>query len=263
MNKLEKQMVKILARLCNEHGATAVKASLEAEGILPYELMRTKEITMAAGVGMTVKIGGCEAITDARMAKGFGVNALMSPMIESRFALEKFLAMASNVFDEEDREDTKLLINIETLDGCEKLDQILRADNIELLDGIVLGRTDLSNAMKVQDPDNRLLFDKAREIFGKAKEKSIRCLVGGGITTKTVPFLSELNGLLDGFETRKVVFGNFCIDYCCRNHAELELAIHLALEFEYYWYLYRKQIYQSLFNEDAGRIKKLEGILGL
>lgn len=263
MNKLEKKLVEILARLRVEHGATAVKASLEAEGIMPYELLRTKEISMAAGVGMTVKIGGCEAITDASMAKGFGVNALMAPMIESRFALEKFLAMASSVFDEEDREDTRLLINIETLDGCEKLDQILKADNIELLGGLVLGRTDLSNAMKVSDPDSKLLLDKAKEIFAKAKVKSIRCLVGGNITAQTVPFLSELNGLLDGFETRKVVFANFCMDYCCRDRAELEQAILLALEFEYYWYLSRQKIYQPLLNEDAGRIKKLASILGI
>lgn len=263
MNKLEKKMVKILAQLRTEHGATAVKASLEAEGIMPYELLRTKEITMAAGVGINVKIGGCEAITDARVAKGFGVNALMAPMIESRFALEKFLTMASTVFDEEEREDTRLLINIETLDGCEKMDQILSADNIELLSGIVLGRADLSTAMKVEDPDSNVLLDKAKEIFAKAKVKSIRCLVGGGITAKTVPFLSKLSGLLDGFETRKVVFGNFCIDYCCRDHVELERAILLALEFEYYWYLSRRQIYQPLLNEDAGRIRKLAGILGV
>ena len=211
---------------------------------------------------MTIKIGGCEAITDARMAKGFGVNALMSPMIESRFALEKFLTMASTVFNSEELEDMRLLINIETMDGCEKIGQILSADNIKLLSGIVLGRTDLSNAMKVEDPDSRQLLEKAKEIFAKAKEKSVRCLVGGNITAKTVPFLAELDGLLDGFETRKVVFANFCFDYCCRKHAELEQAILLALEFEYYWYLSRQQIYQPLLSEDAGRIKKLASILG-
>ena len=263
MNKLEKKMVEILVRLRVEHGATAVKASLEAEGILPYELMRTKEITMAAGLGMTVKIGGCEAITDARMAKGFGVNALMSPMIESRFALEKYLAMAFDIFDEEEREDTRLLINIETLDGCEKISQILSAENIALLDGIVLGRTDLSSAMKVADPDSKILLDKAKEIFAIAKMKSVRCIVGGNITAKTVPFLTELKGLLDGFETRKVVFADFGVDYCRRDNAELEKAILMAIEFEYCWYLSRQEIYRPLLNEDAGRIKKIAGILGL
>ncbi len=263
MNKLEKKMVEILSRLRIDHGATAVKASLEAEGILPYELLRTKEITMAAGVGMTVKIGGCEAITDARMAKGFGVNALMAPMIESRFALEKFLTMASGLFDADELADTRLLINIETLDGCEKISQILSADNIALLDGIVLGRADLSAAMKVADPDSQLLLDQAKSVFTQAKEKSIRCLVGGGITVKTVPFITQLDGLLDGFETRKVVFGDFCIDYCCRDQAELAQAILLALEFEYHWYLSRQEIYRPLLNEDAARIKKLAGVLGI
>ena len=253
MNRTEKRLVETLRRLRGEFGATAVKASLEAEGILPYELLRTKEITMAAGVGLTVKVGGCEALTDARMAHGFGVNALMAPMIESRFALEKFLSMAAAVFSAEEREDTRLLINIETLDGCRRFAEILQADNIGLLNGIVLGRTDLANALKVTDVDDPAILGLARELFQQSQAQSLRCLVGGGITRKTVPFLQSLGSLADGFETRKVVFADFTA-----GPSRLEDAIRLALRFEYDWYLLRQEIYLPLYQEDVGRMKKLE-----
>ena len=170
--------------------------------------------------------------------------------------------MVSGLFDADELADMRLLINIETLDGCEKITQILSADNIDLLDGIVLGRTDLSAAMKVTDPDSPLLLDKAKEVFRITKQKSIRCLIGGGISVQTGPFIRSLAGLLDGFETRKLVFSNFDIDYCRRDRAELEQAIFLALEFEYCWYLRRQEMYRPLLNEDAGRIKKLAGVLG-
>ena len=256
MNAIEKQMVEILGLLRREHGATEVKASLEAEGILLYELLRTKEITMAAGVGLSVKIGGCEALTDARLAKGYGVSILMAPMIESRFALEKFLAMADAVFPGEEQTDTKFLINIETLEGYRQIGEILCAENLHLLSGIVLGRTDLRSALKASDIDGPEMLEAARGIFRAAREKSLRCIVGGGITEKTIPFLLALDGLIDGYETRKVVIGRY------RKEPErMREAIRLALSFELLWFQWRRQTYLELAQEDAERMKKIEGQL--
>lgn len=256
MNSIEKQMVDLLTRLHQEHGVTEVKASLEAEGILLNEMLRTKEITMAAGVGLSVKIGGCEALTDARLAKGYGVGILMSPMIESPFALEKFLTMADSLFPGAEQDETKFFINIETLEGHRQIGRILGASNIRLLSGIVLGRTDLRSALKVQDIDGPEMLEAAREIFGPAREKSLRCIVGGGITEKTIPFLRALDGLIDGYETRKIVVGHY------RKEPErMREAIHLALVFERHWYQWRRQTYLELAQEDAERLKKIESLL--
>ena len=256
MNAIEKQMVGILRTLHSEHGVTEVKASLEAEGILFNELLRTKEITMAAGVGLSVKIGGCEALTDARLAKAYGVRILMSPMIESRFALEKYLTMAASVFSDQDREETKFYINIETLEGFRQIDRILEAGNLRLLEGIVLGRTDLRSALQLEDIDGPAMLKTAKEIFGKAKALSLRCIVGGGITPKTITFLTELDGLIDGYETRKVVVGHY------RKESErMRETILLALRFELLWYRLRSQSYLDLAGEDAERMKKIESLL--
>ena len=102
MKRQEKEMVAVLEALKSDHGVTHVKVAMEAEGILLGEILRTKIITMAAGIGLSIKIGGCEAITDTRIAAEHETDILLAPMIESQFALEKFLYMANYQFDEED-----------------------------------------------------------------------------------------------------------------------------------------------------------------
>lgn len=256
MNAIEKRMIYILKELRENYGVTGVKVAMEAEGIRLDEMLRTKEVVLRAGVDLTVKIGGCEALTDLRIAKMIGVDTVLAPMIESKFALEKFLEMVESEFLPEELEDANLLINIETVDGYEKFDQILTADNIKLLNGIVLGRTDLSSALKLGDVNSPKVLSIAKSIFLKAKQKNLRCLVGGGITPKSVSFLRELQGLIDGFETRKVVFGNY-------NQAEvnMEEGIIHALTFEYLWYEWKQQYYGRLVKEDEAKIKGLASFI--
>ena len=244
-------MIGVLKDL-REYGATDVKVAMEAEGIWLNEILRSKLMTMEAGIGLSVKIGGCEAITDARIARDHDSALLLAPMIESRFALEKFLDMAGNIYEDEEIQEKKLLINIETLDGCRNIKEILAASNSALLDGIVIGRTDLSGALKLKDVNHPEVLKATREVFTEAKKKSLQCLIGGGITEKTIPFLAELGDLVDGFETRKVVFY-----YGTPPGIELKDAIHQALKFEYLWYLWRHDTYGRVSREDTSRIEKM------
>ncbi|MGI9536223.1 MAG: aldolase/citrate lyase family protein [Desulfocapsaceae bacterium] len=252
MNRQEKEMVKVLELLKSNHGVTHVKVAMEAEGILLGEILRTKIITMTAGVGLSVKIGGCEAITDTRIAMEHDADILLAPMIESRFALEKFLDMAADQYEKEELEEKTLLINIETMTGSENIADILAAPNVELLDGIVVGRTDLSGALNLTDVNHPDVLEATRNVFIEAKKQSLDCLIGGGISEKTIPFLNDLGDLVDGFETRKVVFYNGVPPG--KNLGE---AIHQALKFEYLWYLWRQETYGRLSREDAGRIDKM------
>lgn len=258
MNSLEKKMVGILKSLRQQYGVTAVKFNLEAEGIRLGEVARTKEIVLSAGVGLTVKLGGCEALTDLRLSKMFGVNNIMAPMIESKFALEKYLDMAATEYSDEELEDMNLLINIETTDGYEKIDQILSAENVGRLNGIVLGRTDLAKALGVTDVNAPQVLEIARTIFTKAKQHSLICIVGGGTTVKSIPFFEQLKGVLDGFETRKVVFADYS-----RAEGSMDEGILLALKFEYHWYELKQQYYGKIYNEDAAKMKSLASMLGL
>jgi 4-hydroxy-2-oxoheptanedioate aldolase len=251
MNAIEKKMVVILKRLKEEFGTTAVKVNLEAEGIRMTEILRTKEIAMSADVGLTVKIGGCEAISDLRLSQIVGVNTIVAPMIESKFALEKYLAMIETEYGPNELEDLKILINIETVDGYEKFDNMLTSSKIGTLHGIVLGRTDLAVALNQRDVDGPEMLSLAKDLFFKAKSKSLLCIVGGGMSVKSLPFLSVLKDLLDGFETRKVVFGNYG-----KAKAKIDKGIPLALQFEHRWYELKQQYYGKIYNEDISRMQR-------
>lgn len=241
----------LLAEARDRFGVSAVKASMEAEGVSLPELARTKDITAAAGVGFSVKIGGCEALTDARLARDLGATSIMAPMIESRFALEKFLAMMDAVFPHADG--PSRCINIETRDGCDRIEDILSAPGINRLTGIVLGRTDLSAALGQPDVEAAPVLEAARGVFCAAREKGIACLVGGGLSARTVAFIEDLGGLVTGFETRKVVFDSLPGD---PNMSAA--AIREALRFELLWYQSRRERYAPLAAEDDGRIRKLQ-----
>lgn len=254
MNRQEKEMVGVLKLLQRDYGATHVKVAMEAEGILLGEILRTKIMTMAAGIGLSIKIGGCEAITDTRIAAEHDTDILLAPMIESRFALEKFLDMAADRFEAEELTEKILLINIETLTGSQTIADILAAANVDLLGGIVVGRTDLSGALKLGDVNHPEVLQATQKVFVEAKKKSLHCLIGGGISEKTIPFLDDLGDLVDGFETRKVVFYNGVAP-----GTDLQEAIHQALRFEYLWYVWRQDTYGRLSREDAGRINKMSG----
>jgi len=250
MKKLKNEMIQILKGLRKTHGITAIKASFETEDIQLFELLRIVELASAAKVGIVVKLGGSEALTDIRLAKMLGATAVLGPMIESKFALEKYLELCGRTFSTED--EVKYLINIETGAGCRRIEEITAADNIDMLDTVVLGRTDLSNSIDANDVNAPQILALARELFTKLKQRSIRCLVGGGITAETVPFLQQLNGLVDGFETLKVVFG----DYSLAKH-NLAEGIRLALEYELKWYQLKQQYYEEKYQEDAKKLDRL------
>lgn len=258
MNGLERKMVGILRDLRENYGVTAVKVNMEAEGIRLEEILKTKDIVLSAGVELTVKIGGCEALTDLRLSRMYGVNTVMGPMIESQFALEKYLAMVESQYDAEALEDLKVVINIETVDGYEKFDQILEAPNSKLLTGIVLGRTDLAAALNLKDVNAPQVLAMTKELFAKARQRSLTCIVGGGMSVKSIPFLKELRGLVTGFETRKVVFADYA-----KAEPKMAEGIPLALKWEYHWYEWKQQYYGKICNEDAAKMKSMAQQIGL
>jgi peroxiredoxin family protein len=147
MNSIEKQMVALLCELKANHHVIGVKAEFEAEGTRIEEAMRLKEVSLSAGLGLTLKIGGCEAIKDMFDAAALGTEHLVAPMVETPYALKKYLQAVKIAFDEEQRSDMHFLINLETITACQNFEKMLEISEIEMLDGVVLGRVDLTGSM--------------------------------------------------------------------------------------------------------------------
>src|SRR3990167_260270 len=115
MNILEKKMVAVLQDLKENHNVVGVKAEFEAEGTRLEEAMRLKEVVSKAGLDLTIKIGGCEAIKDMYEARVIGVSRIVAPIVETPYALKKYLAATKLVFSAEEREEVIFLVNIETI----------------------------------------------------------------------------------------------------------------------------------------------------
>ena len=141
MNNYEKQMLEILRKGRDEFGVVATKAEFEAEGTRTDELLRLLEIAHKADVGMALKIGGCEAIRDMLEAKQFGVRYIIAPMVETSYALSKYIIAKDKVYSPEEQNDVSFLFNLETITSFNNLPSILEvAASNPGCDGVVFGR---------------------------------------------------------------------------------------------------------------------------
>ena len=132
-----KQLVNELKKL-KKSGVVGIKQSFEDEGVLVDDVVKMKRICGSLGVFINVKIGGCEAISDINNCLLLGVDGIVSPMIESEFALQKFIEAIITNIDVNRRKDIKFYINVESKTSYENLDKILSSPPSKLLTGIVV-----------------------------------------------------------------------------------------------------------------------------
>ena len=255
MNALENKMLKVLKDLKENHHVIGVKAEFEAEGTRIEEALRLKEVVTRAGLDLTIKIGGCEAIKDMYDARAIGVTNLVAPMIESPYALKKFLLSIRNSFPEDERKNICFLMNMETIDGYKNFDRMLEIPEINELGGVVLGRVDMTGSLGLTryDVNSKKILEIARDVFIKARKKGLKCIVGGGVAKEALPFIRELSGLLDRYETRKVIFK--CPEALSD---KAEDGILKAVGFELMWLKNKRDFYGLIYNEDKHRIDMLQ-----
>lgn len=256
MNKLEFQMVDILKELKHRYGAISVKAEFEAEGMRLEELLRLKEIAMTAGLGLTLKIGGCESIRDLLEARTIGANCIVAPMIESAYALRKYLQAINNIFPLDERKNIEILCNIETISAIKNFDAMLEIPEIFILNGIVIERVDLSFSLGLDD--NSINNDNVNEIafnvIKKANKENLLCGIGGGVSAHSLPFFKSMpEGYLNRYETRKV-----CFDCTTALNNEPEKGILKALQFELLWLKNKISYSDGIFSADKQRMNLIE-----
>jgi hypothetical protein len=250
-------MVEKLKEMKNEYGVVGLKAEFEAEGTRNEELFRLKEICYYADISLTVKIGGCEGFRDLYNIRSIGIDHILCPMVETEYALSKYLNMVKTVFPQDERNDIDFLINIETIQAVKNFDKMLATPEIAMLDGIVIGRSDLTGSMGLDDKstvDSDQVFEVTQSVLSKAKKYKMDCVVGGSITASSLPFINKLGpDLLDRFETRKV-----CFDLKKASVTNIPEGINKSIYFELLWLQNKRNYYKLISEEDSKRIKNLE-----
>lgn len=248
MNKIEKRMFEILKELKNEYNVIAVKAEFEAEGSRTDELVKLNEIVFRADMNLFIKIGGCEAVRDLDQCRLLGASGIMAPMIETPFAMKKFVGAAKKVYGNE-ISDVEWIINAETKTCKQNFDDILN-EGKGFLNTISIGRVDLSASMGLTREfiNGDDVLDSAKFFAKKAKAAGVVVGFGGGISFDTIDFIKSMKGLADKFETRKIVFKYY------DDEKRLKEGILKAMEFEVLYLQNKCEFYDRMANEDKARM---------
>ena len=257
MNLTEKKMLALLKRGREEFGVVAVKAEFEAEGTRVDELLRLLDISRSADLPIGVKIGGCEAIRDLLEAKQFGTRYIIAPMVESSYALSKYIKAKNFVYSQSELSDTDFLVNVETKLTFDNRDEIFKATEVENgIKGIVFGRSDYAGSLGLTSNDVNApqITSDILQIAKMCKDRNLDMVVGGGVSIDSKQALSEIKEVhLSRFETRKIIFSSDALEL--KNIAD---GLLNAVHFEMLWLLNKRDYYGRITQEDSVRIETLE-----
>lgn len=257
MNKYEKNMFELLKDLKENHQVKGIKISFEDEGLTGEVAQIISSIAFKAGVAVSMKIGGCEARRDMHDAKVLGVNKIVAPMIETPYALKKFVEASHVVYADDEYADTKFMVNIETITGYKNLRDMMKSEAAKDIYGIVLGRVDFSGSLGKDRAfvNSDEMKEFALDMAQIARENSKKLFVGGGVSGASLEFFRQLpTEVLECFETRNIIFD---AQYSL-NDAQVEKALTKAMGFELAWMQRKKEFYGKLSNAETKRIEMIE-----
>jgi methylmalonyl-CoA mutase cobalamin-binding subunit len=254
VNATERKMLELLKKCRDDHGVVAVKAEFEAEGTRPDEFHRLLELAQRADLKVALKIGGAEAVSDLLASKIYGVDYIIAPMVETRYALSKFVD-AKNKTHGTNEGGTEFLINVETettLGNLSEMVPLAREGGV----GLVFGRVDftLSRGMPRGAINERSITDAVLQVARACREADLDLVVGGSVSPDAVDALREIRDVrLDRFETRKIIFDGEAVT----SDAIFD-GIATAVEFELLWLKNKRDYYQAIAEEDLPRIEMME-----
>ena len=228
-----------------------LKGSFEDEGLSDFETRILSSMARDYDLPLAFKIGGCEAKSDIIRALDYGSKCIVAPMIESKFAAEKFISATSaytSLFKE-------VNVNIETETAVSKVNNILK-DNHKFLTGVVVGRTDLclSLGKSRKNVDSKQIMKMVEETLVVAKSYDLTTTMGGSVSLNSIPNIIDMfqKNLLDRFETRKVIM------HATDNEAELRILLQKAFEIESEFLKKTLDVYSNGQKQSFLRISAIE-----
>ena len=249
MKNSDEKLLEILLDLKNNHNVISVKTEFETEGTSFDEAKELQKLVEIANLPFTTKIGGCGALNDIYQAKKLNSKSIIAPMIETEYALKKFVQTIKKIYSTEELNNIKLFINIETITGYKNLKEIINSNDFTIIDGIVLGRNDLISSMNLnkKDVNSEKILEIASTIAIEMEKQNKTLIIGGCVDENSIDFFNKISSKsFKAFETRKIVF---------KKEREIsKKSIQKAIEFELVWLENKKN--KTSF--DLERIKHLE-----
>ena len=253
----QKELLKELKELKSKYNVVGIKSSFEDEGVQFNELIRLKQLCNLSNIVLNIKIGGCEAISDINNSLLIDSDGIVAPMIESPFALEKFITSVNNNVPPQLRKKINFFINVESRTAYDNISEILNSEYCKYLTGIVVGRSDLTKSFGLtkENVNDDEIYNIVKEIFTEAKHYKLMTIMGGNISVKSKDFVKSLydKKLLDKIETRNIIF-----KLNKNNTQNLEDAVKKALSFESLWLRTKSSYYMNIGNSYLNRASLLD-----
>ena len=257
MNNQEKRMMAILQEGREKLGFAAVKAEFEAEGTRTSEFQTLLHIARRAGLKVGLKIGGAEAMRDLIESREFGVDYIIAPMVETPYALCKYIEAKNKVYSLEEQQDVDFLFNVETITTLNQIEEMAAVAGQEGgCDGMVFGRVDFVGSLQLgrMAIESEQVTNHVLTAAHCARHRGLELVVGGGVGFESERALKSIRQIaLERFETRKVIFDAALLD-----RDLLRDALTLAAEFELLWLRNKRDNYRLMAEEDEVRIRMLE-----
>lgn len=237
-----KQQVDTLQK---HHGLISLKAGTEWEDMDYQEIQWLYELGDKR-LPILVKVAGPEAMVDLRHLQQIGVTGLLVPMIESAYALEKFVTIVKALYKNSDKL-PMLAANLETIHAYEQLDTLINSPAFGDISLVVIGRLDLSLSMGIKDVDHPDVSKVTQDIVNKVRAAGKAVSIGGFVNPASAGTLKKQFAATD-INTIHLMFD-------LANTEDIDAAIWKGIEFEiaYYEYLKTRNPQRSEFYQ--GRIK--------
>lgn len=246
-----------LSYLKDNFNIYGLKASFEDEGCMLDEMFSLRSLTHRCGLNFSIKVGGCEAKTDVINSALLEADAIVAPMIESSFALQKWSETISFFLKKNILNDCRFFINIESRCAYDNVKEILQSCHASKLYGVTVGRSDLARSygMTKKEVDNDEIFHKTKYILEQAKRKRLNTCIGGSISVDSCEFIENLYSLnlLDKIETRNVI-----VQLNDSNIKNINDGIEGSILFEKIWLKSKEEYHSSFKDIHNSRIKMIE-----
>lgn len=228
-----------------------VKVEFESEVISESELHFLSNLLKNFEIDLTIKLGGASSISDVKKAREVSPKALVAPMIESGYAVQKFIETVKTLYGNLIPE---LYINVETQNAFTYLYEIF--EYAGSITGVVLGRSDLTASLKMDKSTVNcdMIFDRATMLQGFCHTHNKTFIVGGNVDLMSLPFFKKLL-YISAFETRHIIFDSSLI----KDNKGFEENLLLALQFEIEWIKNK----EYLTKKDTLRLQQLNNKIDL
>ena len=236
-------------------GCCGIKVSFEDEGALYNEIITMRNLTTAVDLELSIKIGGCEAKRDINDCMDLNCDTIVAPMVESKFALNKFFKSLESY-----KYDKKKGFNLETIQSYDNLEEL--SSLFKLVYFVTVGRVDFVGSLdKDRDfVDSPEMYEIVENVFKKARENNTMCYMGGAVSINSKEFIKKLieKNLIDKFETRYIIYDVHSLDI-----KDLENLLYWGNVFEVEWLKFIRARYMLHANKDFKRIKMIEERIAL